>query len=57
MIHPARALAALTGAATLTIVGMSPASAAYWSHDDTIGDVVAQTGRANQMTQASEVTP
>ena len=60
MIHPARALAALTGAATLTIVGMSPASAAYWSHDDTIGDVVAQTDTFDETTgevQEGDLTP
>ena len=43
MIRPSRALAALAGVAALTITGMSPASAAYWAHDDAVGDVQSQT--------------
>ena len=43
MIHPSRVLAALAGAVALTITGMAPVSAAYWAHDDAVGDVQAQT--------------
>ena len=60
MIHPARALAALTGAAALTIAGMSPASAAYWTHDDAVGDVQTQTETFDEGTgdvQDSDLTP
>jgi hypothetical protein len=38
-----RALAALTSAAALTVAGMSPASAAFWAHNDAVGDVVSYT--------------
>lgn len=41
MNRPTRTLAALTGAAALTVAGMSPASAARWSHEDAVGDVVS----------------
>jgi hypothetical protein len=38
-----RTLAALTGAAALTVTGMSPASAALWHHEDAVGDVQSYT--------------
>lgn len=50
VIHPSRALAALAGAVALTITGMSPASAAHWSHDDAVGDVQSQTDTFNEET-------
>ena len=50
MIHPARTLAALAGAAALTVAGVSPASAASWSHDDAVGDVQAQTETFDEAT-------
>ena len=43
MIHPSRALAALAGAAALTLTGLAPATAAVWTHDDAVGDVQSQT--------------
>ena len=49
-----RALAALAGAAALTITGMSPASAAHWSHDDAVGDVQSQTDTFNEDTGEEE---
>jgi hypothetical protein len=60
MINPARALAALTGAAALTIAGMSPASAAYWTHNDAVGDVQTQSETYDEETgdvQDSDLTP
>lgn len=38
-----RALAAFAGVAALIIPGASPASAAFWSHEDAVGDVVSHT--------------
>jgi hypothetical protein len=38
-----RALAVLAGAATLTLTGLSPATAARWAHDDALGDVQSVT--------------
>lgn len=43
MIHPSRALAALAGAAVLTVTSMTSASAATWTHDDNVGDVQTET--------------
>jgi hypothetical protein len=43
MNRPTRTLAALTGAAALTVAGMSPASGAFWAHNDAVGDVVVRT--------------
>jgi hypothetical protein len=41
MNRPTRTLAALTGAAALTVAGMSPASAGLWAGEDAVGDVVS----------------
>ena len=62
MTHPSRTLAALTGAAALTITGMSPASAADWDHDDAVGDVQSQTetfdgGRGRATAHPTTPTP
>jgi hypothetical protein len=43
MNRPTLTLAALTGAAALTVAGMSPASAASWAHEDAVGDVRSYT--------------
>ena len=58
MIPFSRALATLSGVAALTLAGSAPASAAYWSHVDAVGDVVSQTDTYDEETgQGQEGEP